>query len=70
VFRLLGSDGLGRSNDYSTEKMPSVNVNLLDGQLGWRQHDGGHTDEPNVEHFIAWAERFFAKPDPATTSKP
>jgi hypothetical protein len=70
VFRLLGSDGLGRSDDYSTEKMPSVNVNLLDGQLGWRQHDGGHTDEPNVEHFIAWAERFFAKPDPATTSKP
>jgi hypothetical protein len=24
-----------------------VNVGLLDGQLAWRQHDGGHTDGPN-----------------------
>ena len=29
------------------EKMPCVNVSLLDGQLAWRQHDGGHTDGPN-----------------------
>jgi len=57
VFRLLGAKDLGRSDDYRTEKMPAVNVGLLEGQLAWRQHDGGHTDGPNWEHFIAWAER-------------
>ncbi len=55
VFRLLGVRDLGRSDDYTNEKMPGVNVDLLDGALAWRQHDGGHTDEPNVEHFIRWA---------------
>jgi hypothetical protein len=30
---------------------------LLDGQLAWRQHDGGHTDAPNWKYFIAWADR-------------
>ena len=56
VFRLLGVRDLGRSDDYKTEKMPAVNVDMLDGELAWRQHDGGHTDEPNIEHFIRWAD--------------
>jgi lysophospholipase L1-like esterase len=63
VFRLLGARDLGRSDDYKIEKMPAVNVDMLDGQLAWRQHDGGHTDEPNVEHFIKWTDRLFAKAD-------
>ncbi len=58
VFRLLGAKGLGRSDDYASEKMPPVNVSLLDGQLAWRQHDGGHTDAPNWKYFIPWADRF------------
>jgi hypothetical protein len=57
VFRLLGAKDLGRSDDYKTEKMPAVNVALLDGHLAWRQHDGGHTDGPNWKHFIKWATR-------------
>src|SRR5262249_13199272 len=57
VFRLLGAKDLGRSDDYLTEKMPAVNSGLMDGQLAWRQHDGGHTDAPNIEHFIKWAEQ-------------
>lgn len=57
VFKLLGAKGLGVSNDYKTEKMPPVNTGLLDGQLAWRQHDGGHTDAPNVKYFIAWANK-------------
>ena len=57
VFRLLGAKGLGVSDDYKTEKMPAVNVSLLDGQLAWRQHDGGHTDGPNWKYFIPWADR-------------
>jgi hypothetical protein len=66
VFRLLGAKALGRSDDYHAEKMPPVNASLLDGQLAWRQHDGGHTDTPNIEHFIAWAEKHFKR----TTSTP
>jgi (4-O-methyl)-D-glucuronate---lignin esterase len=58
VFRLLGAKGLGVSDDYSKEKMPAVNAGLLDGQLAWRQHDGGHTDGPNWKYFIPWADRF------------
>jgi hypothetical protein len=34
---------------------------LLDGALAWRQHDGGHTDTPNIEHFIKWADRHFGR---------
>jgi hypothetical protein len=61
AFRLLGAKGLGVSDDYATEKMPGVNVGLLDGQLAWRQHDGGHTDAPNWKHFLSWADRFFQR---------
>ncbi len=57
VFKLLGAKDLGVSSDYRTEKMPGVNVGLLDGQLAWRQHDGGHTDAPNMKYFIAWADK-------------
>jgi len=41
--------------------MPAVNVALMDGQLAWRQHDGGHTDAPNMKYFIAWADRFMGR---------
>src|SRR6201999_737549 len=63
VFKLLGAKALGGSglivsDDYHTEKMPPVNTGLLDGQLAWRQHDGGHTDAPNVKYFIQWADKF------------
>ena len=57
VFRLLGAKDLGTSDDYNREKMPAVNVGLLNGHLAWRQHDGGHTDGPNWKHFIPWADR-------------
>jgi hypothetical protein len=62
VFRLLGAKDLGTSDNYRTEKMPAVNVSMLDGQLAWRQHDGGHTDGPNWKYFIPWADRNFKRP--------
>jgi hypothetical protein len=58
AFRLLGARTLGVSDDYNKEKMPPVNTGLLDGQLAWRQHDGGHTDGPNWKYFIPWADKF------------
>jgi hypothetical protein len=57
VYKLLGGKDLGKSNDYRMEKMPPVLSDLLDGELAWRQHDGGHTDAPNFAHFIPWANR-------------
>ena len=57
VYKLLGVKDLGVSNDYTKEKMPEVNHSQLDGHLAWRQHDGGHTDLPNIPHFIEWANR-------------
>jgi lysophospholipase L1-like esterase len=57
VFRLLGARDLGVTEDYHTARMPPYNTSLLDGQLAWRQHDGGHTDAPNWKYFIPWADR-------------
>jgi hypothetical protein len=57
AFKLLGVKDIGVSNDYLTEKMPPVNSGLLDGELAWRQHDGGHTDAPNFKYFIPWASK-------------
>jgi hypothetical protein len=64
VFRLLGAKDLGVSDDYNKEKMPAVNVGMLDGQLAWRQHDGGHTDGPNWKYFIPWADKFLKHTPP------
>ena len=61
VFRLLGAKGLGVSDDYMKEETPVVNAGLLDGQLAWRQHDGGHTDGPNWKYFLPWADKFLAR---------
>lgn len=61
VYKLLGAKDLGVSNDYGAEKMPAVNVDRLEGQLAWRQHDGGHTDAPNMKHFIRWADRMLKR---------
>lgn len=58
VFKLLGVKDIGVSNDYVKEKMPAVLSGLLDGELAWRQHDGGHTDAPNFKYFIPWASKF------------
>jgi hypothetical protein len=61
AFRLLGAKTLGVSDDHTTEKMPAVNIGLLDGQLAWRQHDGGHTDAPNWKYFLSWADFNFGR---------
>ncbi|MEP7144676.1 MAG: hypothetical protein ABI707_17470 [Ferruginibacter sp.] len=64
IFKLLGAHDIGVSNDYQTEKMPAVNVSMLEGELAWRQHDGGHTDAPNMKYFIAWADKFIKHSPP------
>ena len=58
VFKLLGVKDIGVSNDYLAEKMPPMLTDMLNGELAWRQHDGGHTDAPNFKYFIPWASKF------------
>ena len=58
VYALLGAHGLGVEGDYRAAKMPPMNQGLLDGELAWRQDDGGHTDAPNMKWFIQWADKF------------
>ena len=57
VWTLLGAKDLGLGNDYKTAVKPPIGTNLLDGQLAWRQHEGGHTDTPNLPYFLKWADR-------------
>jgi hypothetical protein len=65
VFKLLGARDLGVTEDYYTAKMPPVNTGLLDGELAWRQHDGGHEDRSNMKSFIAWASQRLRHTPPA-----
>jgi (4-O-methyl)-D-glucuronate---lignin esterase len=53
VYRLLGKKGLG------TTEFPKVETGLMDGDLAFRQHAGGHTDAPNWPAFIEFADRQF-----------
>jgi hypothetical protein len=61
VFRLLGARDVGDTRDYHVATMPGVNVGLVDGELAWRQHDGGHEDRSNMTPFIDWATRLMAQ---------
>jgi hypothetical protein len=61
VFRLLGAGDIGEKENYRTATMPPVNTGLLEGELAWRQHDGGHQDRSNMKSFIEWANKMLAK---------
>jgi len=68
VFRLLGAKDLGEKENYRTAQMPPVNTSLLDGELGWRQHDGGHESRSNMKQFIAWASGLLGHTPPAASA--
>jgi hypothetical protein len=52
VYRLLGKKDLG------TTVFPPIETPLIDGDLAYRQHSGGHTDVPNWPTFIQFASRY------------
>lgn len=56
VYRLLGKRDLG------TTEFPPIETALMDGEISFRQHSGGHTDEPNWPVFLNFAERYFKSP--------
>jgi hypothetical protein len=53
VYELLGKKGTG------TTEMPAIETGLLDGDVAFRQHSGGHTSGPNWPYFIQFAKRYF-----------
>jgi hypothetical protein len=61
VFRLLGKKDLG------TSEFPEVETPIINGELAFRQHKGGHTTGPNWPTFLAFADRYIRHRDaPAT----
>jgi len=55
VYKLLGK------KELSTNAFPPVETTLIDGDLAFRQHSGGHTPAPNWPTFLTFASRYFIK---------
>jgi hypothetical protein len=53
VYTLLGKEGL------STTEFPPIETALIDGDIAFRQHRGGHTAGPNWETFLIFASKYF-----------
>ncbi len=53
VYELLEKKGLG------TTELPPIETALIDGEIAFRQHSGGHTAGPNWPTFIEYAKRYF-----------
>jgi hypothetical protein len=56
VYKLLGKKGLG------TSEFPAQETALIDGEIGFRQHAGGHTTGPNWPTFLKFADRHIKGP--------
>jgi (4-O-methyl)-D-glucuronate---lignin esterase len=63
VYRLLGKNGL------STAEFPPVETALIDGEVAFRQHRGGHTTGPNWPTFLEYAARYIKGPPPSASAK-
>lgn len=53
VYRLLGKKDMG------TIEYPPVETTLINGDVAFRQHSGGHTPGPNWPTFLTFASRYF-----------
>jgi len=53
VYKLLGTKDLG------TAEFPAIETTLIDGDVAFRQHSGGHTPAPNWPTFLRFADRYF-----------
>lgn len=61
VYKLLGKKDLG------TSAYPPIETPLIDGDIAFRQHSGGHTPAPNWPTFLTFASRYIKGPPvPAT----
>jgi hypothetical protein len=62
VFRLLDKKDLG------TAEFPPQETALIEGELAFRQHSGGHTTGPNWPTFLSFAERYIKAPTTVPTA--
>jgi hypothetical protein len=64
VYKLLGK------HDMGTSDFPPIESPLIDGDVAFRQHGGGHTPGPNWPTFLKFADRYIkgppVAPPPAT----
>jgi hypothetical protein len=60
VYKLLGKKDLG------TAEMPEEGTALIDGEVAFRQHSGGHTTGPNWPTFLKFADRYIKGPPAAS----
>ncbi len=56
VYKLLGKTDLG------TTEFPPVGTPLIEGDVAFRQHNGGHTCGPNWPTFLKFAQRYLKTP--------
>jgi peptidoglycan/xylan/chitin deacetylase (PgdA/CDA1 family) len=56
VYELLGKKDLGDA------EFPPMETTLIDGDIGFRQHGGGHTAGPNWPTFLTFASRYIKGP--------
>jgi hypothetical protein len=56
VYRLLGKKDMG------TTEFPPIETTLIDGEVAFRQHKGGHSPCPNWPTFLSFADRYVKGP--------
>ena len=56
VYKLLGKKDLG------TTEFPAIETPLIEGDIAFRQHSGGHTPAPNWPTFLTFASRYIKGP--------
>ncbi len=56
VYKLLGKKDMG------TTEFPPMETGLMDGDITFRQHSGGHTPGPNWPTFLTFASRYLKSP--------
>ncbi|MFN0108798.1 MAG: acetylxylan esterase [Blastocatellia bacterium] len=56
VYKLLGKKDMG------TMEFPPMETGLMDGDVTFRQHSGGHTPGPNWPTFLTFASRYLKAP--------
>jgi len=52
VYKLLGKKDMG------TTEYPPIETTLIDGDIAFREHSGGHTPGPNWPTFLRFAQRY------------
>jgi hypothetical protein len=52
VYKLLGKKDMG------TSEFPPIETTLIEGDVAFRQHSGGHTPGPNWPTFLTFASRY------------